>query len=60
MKLTYITPSSRVINLEPMQMLAASDPKVKIVDDELKSLDPSDAFSAGKDWSSDSWSSDED
>ncbi len=61
MKLTYITPSSRVINLEPMQMLAVSgDPKVGIVKDEEKSVSPSDAFSAGKDWSSDSWSSDED
>lgn len=60
MKLTYIIPSSRVINLEPMQMLAASDPKVGIVEDESQSAAPSDAFSAGKDWSSDSWSSDED
>lgn len=61
MKLTYITPSSRVINLEPMQMLAVSgDPKVGIVKDEDKSVSPSDAFSTGKDWSSDSWSSDED
>ena len=61
MKLTYITPSSRVINLEPMQMLAVSgDPKVGIVEDDSQSADPSGAFSAGKDWSSDSWSSDED
>lgn len=60
MKLTYITPSSRVINLEPMQMLAVSGPKVGIVEDESQSVAPSDAFSAGKDWSSDSWSSDED
>lgn len=55
MKLTYITPASRVINLEPMQMLAASDPKVKIVDDENKSLDPTASFSEGKGWSSESW-----
>lgn len=61
MKLTYITPSSRVINLEPMQMLAVSgDPKVGIVKDEDKSVSPSGAFSAGKDWNSDIWSSDED
>lgn len=60
MKLTYITPSSRVINFEPMQMLAVSGPKVGIVEDESQSVAPSDAFSAGKDWSSDSWSSDED
>lgn len=60
MKLTYITPSSRVINLEPMQMLAVSGPKVGIVEDESQSVAPSDAFSAGKDWNSDSWSSDED
>lgn len=60
MKLTYITPSSRVINFEPMQMLAVSGPKVGIVEDESKSVAPSDAFSAGKDWNSDSWSSDED
>lgn len=60
MKLTYITPSSRVINLEPMQMLAVSGPKVGIVEDESQSADPSGAFSAGKDWNSDSWSSDED
>lgn len=60
MKLTYITPSSRVINLEPMQMLAVSGPKVGIVKDDSQSVAPSDAFSAGKDWSSDSWSSDED
>lgn len=46
MKLTYITPASRVINLEPMQMLAASgsDSKVKIVSDENKSLDPTASF----------------
>ena len=55
MKLTYITPASRVINLEPMQMLAASDPKVKIVSDESKSLDPTASFSEGKGWSSESW-----
>lgn len=60
MKLTYITPSSRVINFEPMQMLAVSGPKVGIVEDESQSVAPSDAFSAGKDWNSDSWSSDED
>lgn len=55
MKLTYITPASRAINFEPMQMLAASDPKVKIVDDESKSLDPTASFSEGKGWSSESW-----
>ena len=55
MKLTYITPASRAINLEPMQMLAASDPTVKIVDDENKSLDPTASFSEGKGWSSESW-----
>ncbi len=55
MKLTYITPASRVINLEPMQMLAASDPKVKIVSDDSKSLDPTASFSEGKGWSSESW-----
>lgn len=55
MKLTYITPASRVINLEPMQMLAASDSKVKIVDDEAKSLDPTASFSEGKGWSSEGW-----
>lgn len=55
MKLTYITPASRAINFEPMQMLAASDPKVKIVDDENKSLDPTASFSEGKGWSSESW-----
>lgn len=55
MKLTYITPASRVINLEPMQMLAASNPTVKIVDDENKSLDPTASFSEGKGWSSEGW-----
>lgn len=57
MKLTYITPASRVINLEPMQMLAASgsDSKVKIVTDDTKSLDPTTSFSEGKGWSSESW-----
>lgn len=55
MKLTYITPASRAINFEPMQMLAASDPKVKIVDDENKSLDPTASFSEGKGWSSEGW-----
>ena len=54
MKLTYITPASRVINFEPMQMLAAS-PKVTIVDDETKSIDPTTSFSEGKGWSSESW-----
>ena len=51
MKLTYITPASRAINFEPMQMLAAS-PKVTIVDDETKSIDPTTSFSEGKGWSS--------
>lgn len=55
MKLTYITPASRAINFEPMQMLAASNPTVKIVDDENKSLDPTASFSEGKGWSSESW-----
>ena len=55
MKLTYITPASRAINFEPMQMLAASDPTVKIVDDENKSLDPAASFSEGKGWSSEGW-----
>lgn len=54
MKLTYITPASRAINLEPMQMLAAS-PKVTIVDDETKSIDPTTSFSEGKGWSSEGW-----
>ena len=54
MKLTYITPASRVINLEPMQMLAAS-PKVTILDDETKSIDPTTSFSEGKGWSSEGW-----
>ena len=38
-----------------MQMLAVSGPKVGIVEDESQSVAPSDAFSAGKDWSSDNW-----
>lgn len=54
MKLTYITPASRVINLEPMQMLAAS-PKVNIVNDDAKSIDPTTSFSEGKGWSSEGW-----
>ena len=54
MKLTYITPASRVINLEPMQMLAASDPTVKIVTDDTKSI-PTTSFSEGKGWSSEGW-----
>lgn len=54
MKLTYITPASRVINFEPMQMLAAS-PKVTIVDDDTKSIDPTTSFSEGKGWSSEGW-----
>lgn len=54
MKLTYITPASRVINLEPMQMLAAS-PKVNIVNDDAKSLDPTTSFSEGKGWNSEGW-----
>ena len=55
MKLTYITPASRVINLEPMQMLAASDPTVNIVNDESKSIAPTTSFSEGKGWSSEGW-----
>lgn len=55
MKLTYITPASRAINFEPMQMLAASDGTVKIVNDDAKSLDPTTSFSEGKGWSSESW-----
>lgn len=54
MKLTYITPASRAINFEPMQMLAAS-PEVTIVDDESKSIDPTTSFSEGKGWSSEGW-----
>lgn len=54
MKLTYITPASRVINLEPMQMLAAS-PKVTIVNDDTKSIDPTASFSEGKGWGSEGW-----
>ena len=54
MKLTYITPASRVINFEPMQMLAAS-PKVTIVNDDSKSVDPTTSFSEGKGWSSEGW-----
>ncbi len=54
MKLTYITPASRVINFEPMQMLAAS-PKVTIVNDDTKSIDPTTSFSEGKGWSSEGW-----
>lgn len=54
MKLTYITPASRAINFEPMQMLAAS-PKVTIVTDDTKSVDPTTSFSEGKGWSSESW-----
>lgn len=55
MKLTYITPASRAINLEPMQMLAASGPTVNIVNDESKSIDPTTSFSEGKGWSSEGW-----
>lgn len=54
MKLTYITPASRAINFEPMQMLAASL-KVNIVNDDAKSLDPTTSFSEGKGWSSEGW-----
>ena len=54
MKLTYITPASRAINFEPMQMLAAS-PKVTIVNDDTKSLDATTSFSEGKGWSSEGW-----
>ena len=38
-----------------MQMLAASDPTVKIVTDDTKSVDPTTSFSEGKGWSSESW-----
>ena len=60
MKLTYITPASRVINLAPMQMLAASNRTVTIVNDESKAIDPTTSFSNEKGWSSESWSTDED
>lgn len=60
MKLTYITPASRVINLAPMQMLAASDGTVNIVNDESQAIDPSKSFSNEKGWKSESWSTDED
>ena len=56
MKLTYITPASRAINFEPMQMLAASDDRtVNIVNDDAKSIDPTTSFSEGKGWSSEGW-----
>ena len=55
MKLTYITPASRAINFEPMQMLAASDRTVNIVTDDAKSIDPTTSFSEGKGWSSEGW-----
>lgn len=60
MKLTYITPASRVINLAPMQMLAASNRTVTIVNDNTKAIDPSASFSNEKGWSSESWATDED
>ena len=57
MKLTYITPASRVINLAPMQMLAASDHNsVNIVDDNSKAINPSNSFSNEKSWNSQIWS----
>ena len=55
MKLTYITPASRAINFEPMQMLAASDRTVNIVTDDAKAIDPTTSFSEGKGWSSEGW-----
>lgn len=56
MKLTYITPASRAINFEPMQMLAASDDRtVNIVNDDTKSIDPTTSFSEGKGWNSNGW-----
>lgn len=57
MKLTYITPASRVINLAPMQMLATSDPNsVNIVDDNSKAINPNASFSNEKSWNSQIWS----
>lgn len=56
MKLTYITPASRVINLAPMQMLAASTNSVNIVDDDSKAIDPTTSFSKEKSWNSQIWS----
>lgn len=60
MKLTYITPASRVINLAPMQMLAASNGTVNIVNDDSQAIDPGNSFSNEKGWNSESWSTDED
>ena len=56
MKLTYITPASRVINLVPMQMLAASTNSVNIVDDDSKAINPNASFSNEKSWNSQIWS----
>lgn len=57
MKLTYITPVSRVINLAPMQMLAASNTNsVNIVNDESKAINPNASFSNEKSWNSQIWS----
>ena len=56
MKLTYITPASRVINLAPMQMLAASTNSVNIVDDDSKAINPNASFSNEKSWNSQIWS----
>lgn len=53
MKHTYITPASRVINLEPMQMLATSD--AVDIDNET-TIAPSASYSESKGWSSDNWS----
>ncbi len=59
MKLSYVTPATKVMNLEPMQMLAASNPKVGIVDDTEKKVNPSTSFSDGKEWGNEGWDDEE-
>lgn len=57
-KKTYMAPEVKTFMLEPLQVIAASDPKIQIVEDE--EYNPTQTFSIHQTWSSSSDLEDED
>lgn len=58
MKKTYSAPSAVAINLVAEGMMAASNEKIKYLDESVSNENQ--ILSNGKAWDSDSWSADED